>query len=113
MPKMIFAMPKMSLAMLKVSFAMPKTSSAVLWQELSTMIRVHTNPIIFLLDNAEYVIEEQIHPGPYNKLQDWDYCALAQAMKGKSDNLFTVKVRASSLQASHPVSEGSGLPPFA
>ena len=57
------------------------------------MIRVNTNPIIFLLDNAEYVIEEQIHPGPYNKLQDWDYCALAQAMKGKSDNLFTVKVR--------------------
>ena len=56
------------------------------------MIRVRTNPIIFLLDNAEYVIEEQIHPGPYNKLQDWDYCALAHAMKGKSDNLYAVKV---------------------
>ena len=56
------------------------------------MIRVHTNPIIFLLDNAEYVIEEQIHPGSYNKLQDWDYCALAHAMKGKTDNLWTTKV---------------------
>ena len=61
-------------------------------QELSTMIRVGTNPVIFLLDNAEYVIEEQIHPGVYNKLQDWDYCALAHAMKGKSDNLLAVKV---------------------
>ena len=61
-------------------------------QELSTMIRVGTNPVIFLLDNAEYVIEEQIHPGSYNKLQDWDYCALAHAMKGKSDNLYAVKV---------------------
>ena len=56
------------------------------------MMRVGTNPVIFLLDNAEYVIEEQIHPGSYNKLQDWDYCALAHAMKGKSDNLYAVKV---------------------
>ena len=57
------------------------------------MIRSETNPIIFLLDNAEYVIEEQIHPGSYNKLQDWDYCALAHAMKGKRDNLWAAKVR--------------------
>ena len=56
------------------------------------MIRMGTNPIIFLLDNCEYVIEEQIHPGPYNKLQGWDYCALAHAMKGTSDNLFATKV---------------------
>lgn len=56
------------------------------------MIRMGTNPIIFLLDNCEYVIEEQIHPGPYNKLQGWDYCALAHAMKGASDNLFATKV---------------------
>ena len=56
------------------------------------MIRSHTNPIIFLLDNCEYVIEEQIHPGSYNKLQDWDYCALAHAMKGKTDNLWAAKV---------------------
>ncbi len=56
------------------------------------MIRMHTNPIIFLLDNAEYVIEEQIHPGSYNKLQDWDYCALAHAMKGNTDNLWATKV---------------------
>lgn len=69
------------------------------------MMRMHTNPIIFLLDNAEYVIEEQIHPGSYNKLQDWDYCALAHAMKGKTDNLWATKVtlRASWLQS---VSEG-------
>ena len=56
------------------------------------MIRWHTNPIIFLLDNTEYVIEEQIHPGAYNKLQDWDYCALAHAMKGNTDNLWATKV---------------------
>ena len=63
------------------------------------MIRVGTNPIIFLLDNAEYVIEEQIHPGSYNKLQNWDYCALAHAMKGKSDNLYAVKVSPSDLHS--------------
>ncbi len=75
------------------------------------MIRVHTNPIIFLLDNAEYVIEEQIHPGSYNKLQDWDYCALAHAMKGKNDNLWATKVGPRHLSATDSVSKSSPFQP--
>jgi pyruvate decarboxylase len=58
------------------------------------MIRVGVNPVIFLLNNGSYVIEEEIHQGPYNRLVRWDYCGLAHAMKGGSDNLFTAKARA-------------------
>lgn len=59
------------------------------------MIRVGVNPVIFLLNNASYAIEEMIHPGPYNKLSEWDYTALATAMSAGSSNLFTAK-------ANHP-----------
>ena len=52
------------------------------------------NPIIVLLNNAYYVIEEEIHQGPYNRLVSWDYAALARAMSGGSENLFTAKARA-------------------
>lgn len=55
------------------------------------MIRVGVNPVIFLLNNATYVIEEEIHPGPYNKLTNWDYTALITAMKDGSSNLYTAK----------------------
>ncbi len=61
-------------------------------QEVSTAIRVGANPVIFLLNNATYVIEEAIHPGAYNHLSNWDYTALATAMSGGSANLFTAKV---------------------
>ncbi|CAL8464627.1 g4162 [Coccomyxa elongata] len=62
-------------------------------QDVSTMIRVGVNPVIFLLNNATYVIEEEIHPGPYNKLTNWDYTALITAMKDGSSNLYTAKVK--------------------
>ena len=57
------------------------------------MIRVGVNPVIFLLNNATYVIEEEIHSGPYNKLANWDYTALITAMKDGSSNLYTAKAR--------------------
>ena len=62
-----------------------------LLQEVSTMIRVGVNPIIFLLNNSSYAIEEMIHPGPYNKLSNWDYTGLVTAMSAGSPNLFTAK----------------------
>lgn len=62
-------------------------------QEISTAMRVGIRPVIFLLDNGQYVIEEQIHQGPYNKLLRWDYCAFARAVSGGLDNLYTAKVR--------------------
>lgn len=45
-------------------------------QEVSTMIRYKLNPIIFLLNNRGYTIEVEIHDGPYNNIQNWDYAGL-------------------------------------
>ena len=47
-------------------------------QEVSTMIRYGTRPIIILVNNRGYIIEDAIHQGPYNKIKNWDYAALMQ-----------------------------------
>ena len=47
-------------------------------QELSTMIRYGLKPIIFLLNNGGYTIEVEIHDGPYNIINNWNYAALVQ-----------------------------------
>ncbi len=45
-------------------------------QEVSTIIRYELDPIIFLLNNKGYTIEVEIHDGPYNNIQNWDYAGL-------------------------------------
>src|SRR5260221_3807427 len=45
-------------------------------QEVSTMIRHNTRPIIILVNNRGYIIEDAIHQGPYNKINNWDYAGL-------------------------------------
>jgi TPP-dependent 2-oxoacid decarboxylase len=45
-------------------------------QEVSTMIRHGTRPIIVLVNNHGYIIEDAIHVGPYNKIKNWDYAGL-------------------------------------
>lgn len=45
-------------------------------QEVSTMIRYGQSPIIFLFNNGGYTIEVEIHDGPYNKINNWNYAAL-------------------------------------
>lgn len=45
-------------------------------QAVSTMIRYGLNPIIFLINNGGYTIEVEIHDGPYNNIQNWDYAGL-------------------------------------
>ena len=52
-------------------------------QELSTILRYGCSGIIFLMNNGAYTIEVMIHDGPYNVLQNWNYAALAQAVKGQ------------------------------
>lgn len=37
------------------------------------MIRYHVDPIIFLINNYGYTIEEEIHKGSYNKIKNWNY----------------------------------------
>ena len=45
-------------------------------QEVSTMIRYGMRPIIILVNNRGYIIEDAIHQGPYNKIKNWDYAGL-------------------------------------
>eukprot|EP00741_Cyanophora_paradoxa_P001692 tig00000498_g1642.t1 len=54
-------------------------------QELSTMIRNELNPIIFLLNNRGYTIEVEIHDGPYNRIQNWDYKGLVDVFLGPKE----------------------------
>lgn len=47
-------------------------------QELSTLIREKSNPVIFVMNNGGYTIERAIHDGPYNDLQPWAYHKLPE-----------------------------------
>ncbi|MAJ81911.1 MAG: hypothetical protein CMF41_03240 [Legionellales bacterium] len=53
-------------------------------QELSTMIRYKLKPIIFLINNASYGIEVQIHDGPYNVINNWSYAELVEVFRGNN-----------------------------
>ncbi len=63
------------------------------------MIRVGISPLVLLINNSGYVIEEEIHSGPYNKISDWNYTAVVEGMAGTRKNLFTAKVPTSSLSS--------------
>ncbi|MGE3921099.1 MAG: thiamine pyrophosphate-binding protein [Gammaproteobacteria bacterium] len=62
-------------------------------QEISTMIRYDIKPIIFLINNASYTIEVQIHDGPYNVINNWKYAELVKVFKGENGNGWSTKVR--------------------
>ncbi|MHB0975592.1 MAG: thiamine pyrophosphate-binding protein [Candidatus Aquicultorales bacterium] len=49
-------------------------------QEVSTIIRNGVRPIVFLINNKGYTIEEEIHSGPYNLIKNWDYSAFVSAV---------------------------------
>ncbi|PRW44348.1 pyruvate decarboxylase 4 [Chlorella sorokiniana] len=51
-------------------------------QEVSTMLRYGANPIIVLINNG----------GPYNKIKNWDYVKLVQAMHNEEGALYAVRV---------------------
>ena len=51
-------------------------------QDLSTMIRYHLKPIIFLLNNDGYTIERVIVDRPYNDIQPWRYHQLVEVFGG-------------------------------
>jgi pyruvate decarboxylase len=68
-------------------------------QEVSTMLRVGANPIIFLVNNEGYTIEVEIHDGEYNIINDWDYVGLvrsfakAGSVGGGDKKLFTASAK--------------------
>jgi indolepyruvate decarboxylase len=57
-------------------------SFQVTGQDLSTMIRNHLKPIIFLLNNDGYTIERVITDHPYNDIQPWQYYKLVEVFGG-------------------------------
>lgn len=61
-------------------------------QEISTLIRYNLNPIIFLINNGGYTIEVEIHDGPYNNIQNWNYADLVNVFNGESGNGISFKV---------------------
>ncbi len=61
-------------------------------QEISTMIRYNTNPIIFLINNGGYTIEVEIHDGPYNNIKNWNYAALVEVFNAGEGNGLGIRV---------------------
>ena len=57
-------------------------SFQVTCQDLSTMIRNHLNPVIFLINNDGYTIERVIVDRPYNDIQPWHYHKLVDVFGG-------------------------------
>jgi indolepyruvate decarboxylase len=57
-------------------------SFQVTGQDLSTMIRNHLKPVIFLINNDGYTIERVISDHPYNDLQPWKYHKLVEVFGG-------------------------------
>ncbi|CAK9319857.1 unnamed protein product [Citrullus colocynthis] len=61
-------------------------------QDVSTMLRLGQNNIIFLINNGGYTIEVEIHDGPYNVIKNWDYTAIVNAMDNHEGNCWATKV---------------------
>ncbi|MHB9011146.1 MAG: alpha-keto acid decarboxylase family protein [Ignavibacteriaceae bacterium] len=57
-------------------------SFQVTCQDLSTMIRNHLKPVIFLINNDGYTIERVITDQPYNDIQPWNYHKLTEIFGG-------------------------------
>ncbi len=57
-------------------------SFQVTCQDLSTMIRNHLKPVIFLINNDGYTIERVIVDHPYNDIQPWRYHKLVDVFGG-------------------------------
>ena len=53
------------------------------------MLRWGQNPIIFLINNGDYV---EIHDGPYNVIKNWDYTGLVDAIQNGEGKCWTKKV---------------------
>jgi pyruvate decarboxylase len=50
-------------------------------QEVANMIRYELdNVILFVVNNHGYVVESEIHEGPYNYFKNWDYAGLIEVL---------------------------------
>jgi pyruvate decarboxylase/indolepyruvate decarboxylase len=74
-------------------------------QEVSTMIRHHLAPVIFLINNDGYTVERIIHGENmhYNDIQPWKYAQLPAVF---GDNVWTVKVT-NEVELEHALAEAA------
>lgn len=61
-------------------------------QEVSTMLRLGHNSIIFLINNGGYTTEVEIHDGPYNVIKNWSYGGLVNTINNEQGTCWTTKV---------------------
>ena len=61
-------------------------------QAISTMIRQHIKPVLFVINNDGYTVERLIHGmyEPYNEIHMWDYKALPSVFGGKMLKFMTL-----------------------
>lgn len=52
-------------------------------QEVGQMVRRNLPVIIFLINNAGYTIEVEIHDGPYNNIKNWNYAGIIDTFNAK------------------------------
>ncbi|WP_338881994.1 alpha-keto acid decarboxylase family protein [Staphylococcus aureus] len=62
-------------------------------QAISTMIRQHIKPVLFVINNDGYTVERLIHGmyEPYNEIHMWDYKALPAVFGGKNVEIHDVE----------------------
>ena len=70
-------------------------------QDVSTMLKLGQKNIIFLINNGGYTIEVEIHDGPYNIINNWDYTAFVDAVNNHQSNCWTTKVNSPRTFISH------------
>jgi len=80
-------------------------------QEVSTMVRYGFNPLLFIMNNGGYTVEVEIHDGPYNVINNWDYRKLMHAFDPEGARSWSAQVRteeeleAAIKEATGPMSE--------
>ncbi len=81
-------------------------------QEVASMIRHGQRTLIFLVNNRGYVIESEIHDGPYNYIKNWDYAGLMAAWNADDGHGLglTVKTAAELARAIETAHEHEGGP---
>ena len=57
------------------------------------MIRYDMKPIIFLINNGGYTIEVEIHDGPYNDINNWNYTKLIDVFSAEDGKGWATKVK--------------------
>jgi pyruvate decarboxylase/indolepyruvate decarboxylase len=55
-------------------------------QEVANIIRCGQETTIFLVNNRGYVVESEIHDGPYNYFKNWDYAGLMAVFNADDGN---------------------------